>query len=192
MTTPARASGGGRRAAFLDRDGTLIRDANYLSDSSKVELLPGVIDAVLRLQTAGFALVVVTNQSGIARGLLTEADYERVRTRLDELLAERGVRLTASYHCPHHPDANGPCECRKPGTLLHRQAAAEHGLDLARSIFLGDRWRDVEPALTLGGRGILIPNAETPAEEVEEATRRARVIKSLGAAVALVVGELAG
>jgi len=185
MAAPAKPL---RRAAFLDRDGTLIRDANFMRDPSDVVLLPGVPDALARLAKAGYALVVVTNQSGIARGLLTERDYDAVRQRLDELLAERGLALTASYHCPHHPDITGPCECRKPGTLLHRRAADEHGLDLARSVFLGDRWRDVAPTIAFGGQGILIPTADSPEAEIAQAKSEATVARDIEHAVALVVG----
>lgn len=180
------------RAAFLDRDGTLIRDAHYLSDPAKVELLPGVPETLKQLADAGFALVVITNQSGIARGLLTEAQYESVRERLDALLAAEGVTLTASYHCPHEPERSGPCECRKPGTLLYRRAADDHGIDLTRSVFLGDRWRDVAPGRALGGRGILIPGPNTPAEDRRKAGREAEVAADLASAVALVVGPHRG
>ncbi len=176
------------RAAFLDRDGTLIRDAHFLRDPALVELLPGVPVALQALAAAGFALVVVTNQSGIARGLLTEAEYDAVRAQLDALLAAHGVTLTGSYHCPHEPERSGPCECRKPGTLLHRRAAADHDLDLTHSVYLGDRWRDVAPARALGGRGILIPGPDTPDEDRARAAREAEVATSLGDAVALVVG----
>lgn len=181
-----------RPAAFLDRDGTLIRDAHFLRDPAGVELLPGVPQALERLHAAGFALVVITNQSGIARGLLTEADYEAVRARLDALLAAAGVRLTASYHCPHEPDRSGPCECRKPGTLLHRRAAADHGLALERSVSIGDRWRDVAPGLALGGRGILVPSPDTPDEDIARARSEADVAPTLDAAVALVLGPRGG
>lgn len=154
------------RAAFLDRDGTLIHDAHYLRDPALVQLIDGVPSALRRLADAGFALIVVTNQSGIARGLLTESDYEAVRARLDALLAADGITLTASLHCPHEPSVSGPCECRKPGTLLYRRAAAAHTVDFARSVFIGDRWRDVAPARALGGRGFLVPSTDTPAEDL--------------------------
>lgn len=186
------SSTGARPAAFLDRDGTLIRDAHYLRDPSLVELLPGVPAALRALHEAGYALVVITNQSGIARGIISVAEYEAVRERLDALLAAEGIGLLASYHCPHHPDHGSPCECRKPGTLLHRQAAAEHRLDLARSVFIGDRWRDVQPGLTLGGRGILVPSVDTPEAELERARRDALVAPSLGDAATLVVGRPSG
>lgn len=177
-----------RPAAFLDRDGTLIRDAHYLRDPALVELLPGVPAALTRLAAAGYVLVVVTNQSGIARGLVSESDYQAVRERLDALLAAEGVVLDASYHCPHHPEFSGPCDCRKPGTGMHRAAAVDLGLDLGRSVYLGDRWRDVAPALALGGQGVLIPSVDTPDEEREDAQARAQLAPTLDAAVTLVLG----
>lgn len=140
-----------RRAAFLDRDGTLIEDAHYLADAGAVRLLQGVVDPVRRLNAAAVAVVVVTNQSGIAQGLLTEAQYEATRARLDDLIAAHGARIDATYHCPHHPAVTGPCDCRKPGTGLYRRAAADLGIDLARSLYVGDRFRDIAPGIELGG-----------------------------------------
>jgi D-glycero-D-manno-heptose 1,7-bisphosphate phosphatase len=147
---------GGRPALFVDRDGTIIVDRHYLSDPTGVELLPGAVAGLRAFQDAGYALVVITNQSGIARGMYTAADYERVRNRLDELLAEEGVRLDGVYYCPHHPSRGDACECRKPGTLLYRCAARDLGLDFASSVYVGDRRSDVEAAATLGGRAFLV------------------------------------
>ena len=101
-------------------------------------------------------MVVVTNQSGIARGLLTEAEYQAVAAQMEALLEAEGVRLDATYMCPHHPDVTGPCQCRKPGTLHYRMAAERFGLVLADCWWVGDRPTDVEPAAALGGRGILL------------------------------------
>jgi len=176
-----------RGAVFLDRDGTIIHDAEYLQDPDGVELLPGAGQAIGQLNSRGIPVIVVTNQSGIARGLLTEADYEAVRARLDELLAAEGARIDASYFCPHHPDFTGPCDCRKPSTQLYRRAAADHGLDLTRSTFIGDRWRDVAPALELGARGILVSASSTPPAELKEAEARAEVAPSLREAVELLL-----
>jgi D-glycero-D-manno-heptose 1,7-bisphosphate phosphatase len=145
-----------RRAAFLDRDGTLIAERHYLADPGQVELVPGAADALRRLHDAGYALVIVTNQSGIARGLYTEEDYRAVQQRLASLLEAGGVGLDGSYHCPHHPDFSGPCDCRKPMPGLFLRAAEELGLELNGSLFIGDRIRDVEPAVALGGTGILV------------------------------------
>ena len=171
------------RGVFLDRDGLLFRDSGFVASPDDVELLPGVAEAIRQLNDASIPAIVVTNQSGIARGYLTVADYERVRARLDALLAEHGARLDASYYCPHHPGFTGPCECRKPGLLLYRQAATALGIDLARSTFIGDRWRDIAPALALGGRGILVPSAATPAEDRSDAERDAELATTLGEAV---------
>jgi len=159
-----------RRAAFLDRDGTLIVERHYLSDPGGVELIPGVVEALGRLRESGHALVVVTNQSGLARGLITPEEYERVTARFIELLGAGGIELDGIYHCPHHPDHSGPCRCRKPGTELFEIAAGELGLDLARSLYVGDRIRDLVAALEFGGRGYLVrtgygaSEVEIPAE----------------------------
>ena len=145
-----------RPALFADRDGTIVIEKHYLADPDLVEIVPGVPAALKAFADAGYALIIVTNQSGIARGLYSEADFHRVQDRIHELLAAQGVRIDGVYYCPHHPDYSGPCECRKPGTLLYRQAAVRHGLDLAAGIFVGDRLKDVEPAEALGGRGFLV------------------------------------
>jgi D-glycero-D-manno-heptose 1,7-bisphosphate phosphatase len=146
----------GRPAVFLDRDGTLIEDRSYLRDPDQVTLLPGASGAVRRLDRAGLPVIVVTNQSGIARGLLTEDDYLATARRLDALLAADDARLAGHYHCPHLPELSGPCECRKPGPLLYRRAAADLGLDLARSWWVGDRVRDIAAATGFRGRGVLV------------------------------------
>jgi len=176
-----------RAAVFLDRDGTLIRDWHHVGRPEQVELLPGVGDAVRRLNEAGWPVIVVTNQSGIARGLFTQTDYERVRARTEELLAEHGARLDGTYMCPHHPDFTGPCECRKPGTLLYRQAAEAHALDLRGSWYVGDKLRDVLPARAFGGRGVLVSNEETPALDIERAKKEFEAASSLDEAVARVI-----
>jgi histidinol-phosphate phosphatase family protein len=173
------AGGASRRAVFLDPDGTLIDDLHYISRPELVVLRPGAPELVRALNDAGIAVVVVTNQSGIARGLVTEEAYQSVRRALDDLLARQGARLDATYHCPHHPEISGPCDCRKPGTLLYERAARDLALDPRASAFVGDRWRDVQPALHFGGRGILVPSADTPADERARAERDAEVATSL-------------
>ncbi|MBI1809218.1 MAG: HAD-IIIA family hydrolase [Gemmatimonadetes bacterium] len=155
-----------RPAVFFDRDGTLIRDVGYIKEPDLVELVPDAASVVRAFNYALWAAVIVTNQSGIARGLLTEQDYLAVKARVDDLFAERGAYIEAHYHCPHHPDFTGPCECRKPGTHLYELAAAEHALGLAESVWIGDRWRDVAPSLAFGGRGILVPAERTPKDEI--------------------------
>jgi len=144
-----------RPAAFLDRDGTLIQEAEYLADPEGVRLIPGVPEALRRLRRAGYLLVVVTNQSGIGRGLYSEEDYLRVKARLDRILSDAGVPVDATYHCPDNPD-QGESLCRKPGTGMYLEAAAALGIDLSASLFVGDRLSDVLPAHALGGRGGLV------------------------------------
>lgn len=169
-------------AVFLDRDGTIIEDAHYLSHPDQIKLIDGAAEAIARINSALIPVIVITNQSGIARGIFTEQDHERVTAKLDDQLAERGAHIDAWYHCPHGPE--DACECRKPGTLLFRKASSDHhGIDLTRALYIGDRFRDVEPALTLGGHGVLVPSAETPPYEIEAASTRARVAPSLATAL---------
>lgn len=182
-----RETAAARPAAFLDRDGTIIDDVHYVADPERVRLRPGAAAAIARLNRAGVPVIVITNQSGIARGLVTQRDYERVQERMATLLAADGARIDASYMCPHHPDFGGACECRKPGTQLFQHAAAEHTLDLARSVYIGDRWRDVAPAIALGGEGILIVDDTTDSQELAQAKAvNMAIVGSLAEAVALV------
>ena len=167
-------------AVFLDRDGTIIEDAHYLSKPEQVRLLDGAAEAIARINAAMVPVIVVTNQSGIGRGRFSVDDHNLVAARLDELLAERGARIDASYFCPHTPE--DACECRKPGTLLFRRAAVEHRIDLAGALYVGDRMRDVTPGLVLGGEGVLIPSSETPPEDTQS-VETARVAPSLSVAL---------
>jgi D-glycero-D-manno-heptose 1,7-bisphosphate phosphatase len=152
-----------RAAVFLDRDGTLIVDRHYLADPDGVELLPGAGRAVARLNAAGFVTVLATNQSGIGRGYFTEQQYDAVHARLVQALAEHGARLDAEYHSPEFEDG-GPDADRKPGAGMFLRAAREHGVDLARSWWIGDRRRDVQAAGRFGARGFLVCSPETEAE----------------------------
>lgn len=159
--TRARGTNAGRRAVFLDRDGTLIEDVGYLSDVSQIQLFPWTIDALRRLNRAGLPVVVVTNQSGAARGFLTEQAIEDVHRRLSSLVEAGGARIDAYYYCPHHPDGTvgayaRVCDCRKPGPGLVDRAAHDLDLDPARSFVVGDKRLDVELARAVGARGILV------------------------------------
>ncbi len=165
-----------RQAAFLDRDGTIIEDVSYISRAEQVRLRPSAAEAIALLNEHDVAVVVITNQSGIARGMFTEADYEAVRDRVAEVLDAHGARIDASYHCPHYPAVSGPCGCRKPGRQLFDQAIAELDLSPATSMFAGDRTRDVLPARTFGGTGYLIPAPSTPPEEVDESVRAGAIV----------------
>jgi D-glycero-D-manno-heptose 1,7-bisphosphate phosphatase len=152
-------------AVFLDRDGTIMEDAHYIKSPAQVRLLPGAAAAVKRLNDANVRAIVVTNQSGIARGIFTVDEYEAVRRRFEDLLAAEGARIDASYYCPHHPSVGGPCDCRKPGTKMFEDAIRDFGLDPARAAYVGDRWRDVAASTKLGGRGIMIVSPMTTAED---------------------------
>jgi histidinol-phosphate phosphatase family protein len=181
----------GRTAAFLDRDGTIIHDANFVRDPADVVLLPDAADAIRRLNDAGIAVIVVTNQSGIARGYLTRDDYALVEARLNALLAEQGARIDATYVCPHLPEITGPCDCRKPGLGLYKQAIAQHGLDASKSLFAGDRFRDVAPGRALGGFSVLLDVVSTPLDDLQRARREAvTTASSLSEAVNLFFATL--
>ncbi len=147
-----------RPAAFLDRDGTLLDDPGYLGDPSQVRLLPGTVEALRLLGDLGMARIVVTNQSGIARGLITESQVEAVHREAARQLGVEGVGVEGWYFCPHAPEAG--CDCRKPGTALHLRAAREHQLDLATSWCIGDRIGDVAAAEALGARAVLVKSGE--------------------------------
>lgn len=181
-------------ALFLDRDGTVIADAHYLADPSGVRLIAGAADGVRWANAQQVPVFLVTNQSGIARGLITPAQYQATRARTEALLAEAGAEIVQTYHCPHWPEVSGPCSCRKPGLGMYQQAAAEHGLDLARAAYIGDRWRDVQPAIATGGVGVLVPGIETPVDDVEQArsvlSSRLHVADTLSDAVSWALAAL--
>ena len=154
----------GPKAAFLDRDGTIIVEKHYIANPDDVVLAEGALEGLHAFVAAGYKLVVVTNQSGIARGLYREEDFHAVQQRLEEMLAEEGIRFDAVYYCPHHPDFTGDCDCRKPGPGMYRQAERNLGVDLENSVYVGDRMKDVLPARDFGGRGILVRTGYGAAE----------------------------
>ena len=175
----------GRRAVFLDRDGSIVDDPSpgFLHEPGRVRLLPRAAEAIHRLNEAGWLVVTVSNQSGIARGLYDEAAFAAVQRRLGELLAAHGAHLDATYYCPHHLEITGPCECRKPGVKLFRDAQTALGIDLARSYWVGDRLSDVEPARTLGGRGLLVATGHGAAHRAQARALGVPVVPDLAAAV---------
>ena len=147
------------RAVFLDRDGTIARDVPYCSRPEDLELLPGVGEAIRLLNEHGFMVVIITNQSGIARGYFTEEMLERIHQKLKNDLAKSGAHVDAIYYCPHHP--NDDCNCRKPKPGLALQAAEEHHIDLTRSFFIGDLLQDIEAGHLAGGKTVLVSPTET-------------------------------
>ena len=168
-------------AVFVDRDGTIIREREYLSDPDGVELLPGAADGLAAFRAAGYPVIVVTNQSGMARGYFDEADYRAVQQEVERQLADAGVEVLASYFCPHHPAVTGPCRCRKPAPGLFEDAARDHGLDLSRSVYIGDRLRDLEPGVAAGGDAFLVRTGYGQDEE-ETAPATVRVVDDVAAA----------
>lgn len=160
----------GRRAVFLDRDGTLIEEAGYVNDLGMIRLYPFTIDAVRQLNLAGLAVVVVTNQAGIARGIVSEGFVGEAHAYLSARFAGGGAAVDAYYYCPHHPDGiieglTLHCECRKPKDGLWRRAAADLGIDLSRSFSVGDRWRDVRAARAAGTRSVMVRTGYGHSEE---------------------------
>jgi histidinol-phosphate phosphatase family protein len=176
-----RGDDGRRRAAFVDRDGTVIEERGDLGDPAEVYLLPGAAESLRRLRASGLAVVLVTNQSGIARGIFSLDQFQAVQQRMFDLLEEAGASLDEVYFCPHHPDHTGDCDCRKPAAGMYKRAAAALSVDLARSFYVGDRWRDVAVTEEVGGIPFLVrtgaagqgapPNTDTVAD-LSEATDR--------------------
>jgi D-glycero-D-manno-heptose 1,7-bisphosphate phosphatase len=150
------------RALFLDRDGVINVDHGYVSRPEDFELVPGIIDLLQTADAAGYLLVVVTNQSGIARGLFDQHQYTKLEAHMRDALVDKGVTLAGVYHCPHHVDGRIPefaiaCDCRKPAPGLILRAAEELSIDLGRSMLVGDKPSDVEAAERAGvGRSFLV------------------------------------
>jgi D-glycero-D-manno-heptose 1,7-bisphosphate phosphatase len=160
-----------RPAVFLDRDGTLIEEAGYLDRLERLVFYPFTVDAVRTLNQTGLAVVVVTNQAGVARGIFRESFVAEAHAHIGERLARGGARVDAFYYCPHHPDASVEqyrvaCDCRKPRPGMLQRAAADLGIDLARSIVVGDRWHDLQAGRTVGARALLVRTGYGRTEEV--------------------------
>ena len=158
-----------KRAVFLDRDGVLIEEVSFLASMHHLALFPWTTDAIRALNRAGLPVVVVTNQSGIARGFFTAAFVDEVHREISARLGAGGARIDAYYYCPHHPDGRvaeyaRTCDCRKPGRGLVDRAAHDLDLDPARSFVVGDKWSDIELARAAGARGVLVGTGHGAAE----------------------------
>jgi histidinol-phosphate phosphatase family protein len=143
-----------RPAVFLDRDGTLIEDRGFLGDPNGVELLPTVVDALRLLAAHRYATIVISNQSGIARGLLDDAKVRRVNAEIARRLEGDGLTIDGWYWCPHYDEG---CDCRKPAPALVHRAVREHALTLSGGAMIGDRGSDVELGQRVGIAGIAVP-----------------------------------
>lgn len=159
-----------RGAVFLDRDGTIIRDMQFRCNPTDIELMPRAVDGLRRLQDAGYRLIVVTNQSSVARGMATEADVRVIHTKLDQLLRDQGVQVSGYYYCPHHPEGRIPayaisCDCRKPKPGMLLEAARRVDIDLRLSWMVGDIWSDVAAGQAAGCGTVLVPYLPNAREE---------------------------
>lgn len=188
-------AGGTRAAVFLDRDGTLNVEVNYLHRVADFELIPGAAEAVHLLNDAGLLVVLITNQAGIARGLYDVEDLAVLHDHLARVLAGHGAHIDAIYFCPHHPEFTGACTCRKPQPGMLLRAASEHAIDLKRSWVVGDTAGDLGAGQAVGCRTVLVRTGYglrterelmgglTPSPDV--------VVDDVGAAVRLILTERA-
>jgi D-glycero-D-manno-heptose 1,7-bisphosphate phosphatase len=149
-----------RPAVFLDRDGTVCEEVGYLSEVKDLRLIPGSARAIRQIRQAGWKVVIISNQSGVARGYMTEETVRIIHTALREMLLKEGAEIDGIYYCPHHPKGNPPyniqCNCRKPEAGMLQQADKDLDLDLNRSIVIGDKLSDVQTAQRLNIPGILV------------------------------------
>lgn len=157
---------GGRKAVFVDRDGTLNVNIDYLSDPAGYRLYPGAAEGLRLLREKGFLIVVVTNQSGIGRGFFDEPTLHRIHDKMRADLARGGAGIDALYFCPHAPERK--CACRKPGTEMFERAMREHGIDPKRSFVIGDMRMDVEAGRKIGARTALVPEPDKRERTLKE------------------------
>jgi D-glycero-D-manno-heptose 1,7-bisphosphate phosphatase len=183
-----------RPAVFLDRDGTLIEDVAYLDQLDRVVFYPWTVDAVRALNHAGLAVVVVTNQSGIARGFFDEPFVERTHRHIAARLAAGGARVDGYYYCPHHPAGSvdpyvRQCDCRKPARGMVDRAVSDLCLDAAMSFVVGDKWLDVQLGRAVGARAILVRSGAGAAEEQRppEGVAADAVVDNLAAAASWIL-----
>jgi D-glycero-D-manno-heptose 1,7-bisphosphate phosphatase len=141
---------------FLDRDGTINVEKDFIGNPHELELIPGSATAIREARTLGLKVIIVSNQSGIARGLMTEDDVKNVNSRLVELLQREGAAVDAIYYCPHYSSEDDGCTCRKPSTGMFERAKTEHNVDFKRSIMVGDRITDIEAGNRIGAATMLV------------------------------------
>ena len=183
-----------RRAVFLDRDGTLVEEAGYLDRLERLVFFPYSVDAVRLLNRADLAVVIVTNQAGIARGIFKETFVAEAHRHITTRLGAGGARVEAFYYCPHHPEAvigayRQTCDCRKPQPGLLKRAAADLGLALDQSFVIGDRWHDLEAGQRVGARGVLVRTGYGKTEEAapQPSVAPAAIVNNLMEAVSWIL-----
>jgi D-glycero-D-manno-heptose 1,7-bisphosphate phosphatase len=186
----------GRPAVFLDRDGTIIEESGYLDRLERLVFFPYSVDAIRVLNRAGFAVVVITNQAGIARGIVKPSFVDEAHRHIAERVAAGGARIDAFYFCPHYTSGTvtefvRACECRKPGAGMLKRAAADLTLDLSTSFAVGDRWHDVAAGAAVGARGVLVRTGLGRREEAapETSTHPAAIVDDLAAAAAWILEQ---
>lgn len=184
-----------KAAVFLDRDGTMIEERGYLGRLDLIAPFPYTADSIRRLRSAGYLVVVVTNQAGVARGYFDEAFVREAHRHLDRLLAAEDAAPDAYYYCPHHPDGvveayRIVCRCRKPSPGMIERAAADLGIDVGRSFVVGDKWLDVGLANQAGARGILVRTGygASTADNPPDGTRAEHVAPTLAEAADYILG----
>jgi D-glycero-D-manno-heptose 1,7-bisphosphate phosphatase len=185
---------GNKRAVFVDRDGTIIEDTGYISSSKEVSFIPGSIAAVKRLNQAGFQVIVITNQSGVARGIFSEDRLQTVDKHIQKHVLSGGAHIDAFYYCPHHPEHGvypyrQACECRKPEPGLIKKAAREHQIDLSRSFMVGDHSCDIQAGKKAGVRTVFVLTGHGSREKEKLAERPDHTAANLSAAVDWILKE---
>lgn len=152
------------KALFLDRDGVINKDIGYAFKPEQIEFMPGIFELCQHAVDLNYRIIIVTNQSGIARGYYSEADFQALNQWMRACFAEHGITITAIYHCPHHPDFSGDCPCRKPKPGMILQAIEQFALDADRSVMIGDNLSDMLAAFTAGiSRRLLLKESSTEA-----------------------------
>jgi D-glycero-D-manno-heptose 1,7-bisphosphate phosphatase len=175
------------RAVFLDRDGVLMRDANYVGHVDQVELIAGAPEALRQLQDAGFRLFVVTNQSGVGRGYFTREAVEEIHALLNRQFSAAGAHIERYYVCPHHPEES--CDCRKPKPKFLLEAAREYGLDLSRCFMVGDRPSDIQCGVNAGAATILVLTGVGRETLDQHEVAPGAVVEDIGAAAAWILRQ---
>ena len=150
-------TGKNNKALFLDRDGTINKEKNYVYKIEDFEFIEGIFELVRSYEQRGFLIIVITNQAGIARGFYTEAEYEELTRWMINKFREKGIRITKVYHCPHHPDYTGKCSCRKPEPGMILQAIDEFNINPEESVLIGDKKSDILAGINAGiGKSLYI------------------------------------
>lgn len=172
---------------FLDRDGTINEDLNYIDSPERLIIIDGASSAIRKLNSKGFKVVVITNQSGVGRGYFTKEAVDVVNKRLEEILKKDGAHLDGIYYCLHHPDDN--CECRKPKIGLVEKAKKDLHIDLNKSYIVGDKISDIEIAQNIGGKGILVLTGKGKDEEKKIKQKPCYIAKDLSDAVEWIIKD---